>query len=227
MRRLLALLGLLTLPLAAVAQPTPLAETALHLSETAEVTRAPNEVVATLRAESRAGSSAAAQEAVNRAIAAAVARAQAIPGIRVSTGGYWTNRVDEGRTWQAAQQITLRSAEGAPLLDLVGALQGQGLAMAGLNWTLTRDAARDAREEAARLALDALRKRAEAVAGQLGLVVAGLKEVRIDAPDHGPRPMPMAMAAARGGPAPAPPVAVAEDLPVAATVEAVVILRPR
>jgi predicted secreted protein len=229
MRRLfllgpLGLIGLLALP--AAAEPTPLAETMLHIAETAEVTRAPDEVVAVLRAEARASTAAAAQEAVNRSIAAAVARAQAVPGMRVATGGYWTSRADQGRSWQASQQLTLRSGDGAALLDLAGALQSQGLAMGGLQWRLTREAQRTAREEASRLALEALRRRAEAVAGQLGMVLVGLSEVRIDVPDHGPRPVPMAMAA-RSDAAPAPPVAVAEDVVVAATVQAVAVLRPR
>jgi uncharacterized protein len=217
MRPILALLALLALPHAATAQ---LAETALHIAETAEVTRAPDEVVATLRAEARAGSAAAAQEAVNRAVTAAVARAQAVPGMRVATGGYWTGRVDDNRAWQAAQQVTLRAADGAALLDLVGVLQGQGLATSSLQWTLTRDTDRGAREEASRLALDALRRRADAV------LVAGLTEVRIDVPDRMPRAAPMMAAAPRAGGA-APPVAVAEDIVVGATVQAVAILRPR
>jgi predicted secreted protein len=232
MRRIPALLGPLALcvmlaaPLAA--QPTPVAETELHIGESAEVARAPDEVVATLRAEARAGTAGAAQEAVNRAIAAAVARAQAVPGLRVSTGGYWTSRVDEGRAWQAAQQVTLRSGNAAALLDLVGTLQGQGLAMSGLHWQLTRETERAAREEASRLALDGVRRRAAAVAEQLGLVLVGLKEVRIDVPERMPRPMPMAMAARSASAAPAPPpVAVAEDVPVQATVQAVAVLRPR
>jgi uncharacterized protein YggE len=241
MRRLLALLALLAAPAAlaplAFAPPalaqipagvTPLAETALHLGETAEVTRAPDEIVATLRADSRAATAAAAQDAVNRAIAAAVARAQATQGVRVATGGYWTTRVDDGRAWQASQQVTLRGADGAVLLELTSALQQQGMALGQLHWQLTRETARTAREEASRLALDALRRRADAVAAQLGLQVVGLREVRIDAPDRAPRPMPMAMAPARAASAPAaPPVAVAEDVVVAASVEAVVVLRPR
>ncbi|WP_372624451.1 SIMPL domain-containing protein [Falsiroseomonas sp.] len=234
MRRALLLAAFMTpvvaLPIGGAAQPAPgaapLAETELHIGERAEVTRAPDEVVATLRAEARAGSAAAAQEAVNRAVTAAVARARAVQGVRVSTGGYWTNRVDQGRSWQAAQQITLRGTEATALLELAGTLQEQGLAMGGLHWQLTRDAARAAREEASRLALEALRRRAQAVADQLGLQMVGLKEVRIDAPDHGdPRPM-MAMAARSASAAP-PPVAVAEDVVVSAAVQAVAILRPR
>lgn len=227
MRRILALLALLGLPFAAAAQPTPIAETALHIAETAEVIRAPDEVVATLRAEARAGSAAAAQEAVNRAVTAAVERARAVTGVRVSTGGYWTSRVDQGRSWQAAQSVTLRSGDARALLELAGALQEQGLATGGLHWQLTREATRTAREEASRLALDALRRRAQAVAEQLDLVLVGLKEVRIDAPDRGPGPRPMAeMAMARASAAP-PPVAIAEDVVVSATVEAVAVLRPR
>jgi predicted secreted protein len=204
---------------------TPWPETALHLSETAEVARAPDEVVAVLRAEARGASAAAVQEAVNRAMAQAIACAAAVPGVSAATGGYWTTRVQDGGTWQASQQLTLRSGNGAALLELAGALQQQGLTLGGLNWTLRRDTQRVAREEAAQLALDALGRRADAVAAQLGLVVVGLREVRIDSPDRGPRPM-MAMAAARAASA-APPVAVAEDIQVAATVEAVAILRPR
>jgi predicted secreted protein len=236
MRRLVALallvapaaLALLAAP-AARTQPapgiTPWPETALHLSDTAEVARAPDEVVAVLRAEARGGSAAAVQEAVNRTMAQAIARAAAVPGVSATTGGYWTTRVQDGGSWQASQQLTLRSGNGAALLELAGALQQQGLMLGGLNWTLRRDTQRVAREEAAQLALDAIRRRADAVAAQLGMVVVGLREVRIDAPDRGPRPM-MAMAAARTASA-APPVAVAEDIQVAATVEAVAILRPR
>lgn len=223
----LCLIPALGAPVALRAQPAPLPETTLHLGESAEVMRAPDEVMATLRAEARAASAAAAQEAVNRAVAAAVARARSVAGVRVATGGYWTNRIDEGRAWQASQQVTLRGSDAAPLLELVGQLQGQGLATSSLSWQLTREAARAAREEASRLALDALRRRAEAVAAQLDLQVAGLREVRIDAPDRPiPRPAPMLASRAASAPA-APPVAVAEDVAVSATVEAVVVLRPR
>ncbi|MBU8536456.1 SIMPL domain-containing protein [Falsiroseomonas tokyonensis] len=208
----------------ALAQPAGLTETLLHLGETAEVTRAPDEVVATLRAEARAGTAAAAQQAVNRAIAAAVTRAQATPGIQVSTGGYWTGRVEEQRNWQASQAVTLRGGDGPALLELAGTLQGQGLAMVSLDWTLRRETERAAREEAARLALEALQRRAAAVAQQLNLQLVGLREVRIDAPERGPRPM--AMAARSSVSSSAAPVAVAEDAVVRATVEAVAVLRP-
>jgi predicted secreted protein len=210
------------------AQPAGVAETLLHIAETAEVTRAPDEVVAVLRAETRAATAAAAQEAVNSSIAAAVARARTVAGVQVSTGGYWTarlegDRVQEGQAWQASQTVTLRGQAAPALLELAGALQSEGLALTSLDWRLTREAARLAREEASGLALDSLRRRAATVAGQLGLELVGLREVRIDAPEREPRPM-MMMAARSGGTA---PVAAAEDAVVSATVGAVVVLRPR
>ncbi|MGG5819296.1 SIMPL domain-containing protein [Falsiroseomonas sp. HW251] len=226
MHRRIALLAVLALPGAALAQ-APAPDTELHIGESAEVSRTPDEIVATLRAEARAANAAAAQEAVNRAITAAVARARGVPGVRVATGGYWTNRVDDNRAWIASQQLTLRGNDGAAVLELVGALQGQGMVTGGLQWTLKPETQREAREEASRLALDALRRRADAVAQQLGLQVAGLKEIRIDVPDRMPRPMAAPMAASARAASGPPPVAVAEDIAVMATVQAVVVLRPR
>jgi predicted secreted protein len=225
MRPFLALALLAAVP--ALAQPAPPAETVLRLSETAEVKRAPDEIRAELRAEARAGTAAAAQAAVNRAVAAAVERARSVPEVRATTGGYWTHRTQEPAGWQAAQVVALRATEAAPLLELAGQLQQSGLALAGLAWTLSDEAERTARAEATRLAIDGLRRRAEAVAAQLGMSVAGIRELRLDAPRH-PPPRPVAMAAmARGASAPPPPVSVPEEATVSATAEADVVLTPR
>jgi uncharacterized protein YggE len=108
------------------------------------------------------------------------------------------------------------------LLELTGALQQAGLASTGLTYRLTREAERAAREEASRLALAALQRRAQAVAEQLGLQLIGLREVRIDAEASA---APRAAMAMRAGAA--SPVAVAEDILVTARIEAVAVLRPR
>ena len=226
---LLALIATATPSLARTgfAQPAQgVPETTLHITETATITRAPDEVVATLRAEARAGTAAAAQDAVNRAIAAVVARARATAGVQVSTGAYWTGRVEDNRSWQATQTVTLRGQDAPALLDLAGVLQGQGLAMQSLHWRLTADTARAARDEASRLAIESLQRRAGMVAGQLGLALVGLREVRIDAPDQPDRPVVMATmrAASSSG---AAPVSVAQDVAVSANVQAVAVLRPR
>jgi uncharacterized protein len=234
MRRTIAplLAAVLTVGLAmpAAAQPAatpPSGETLLHLSDSATVLRAPDEIAATLRVEARAASAAAVQEQVNRAMTAALERARAVPGVQASTGRYgtWQNQ-DPPRAWHASQTLQLRGPDSTPLLELVGTLQGQGLALSDLSWRLTREAEREAREEASRLAIEALRRRAREVAGQLGLGVAGIRELRLDAPEQ-PVPMPRmaTMAASARAPAP-PPVAAPDEAPVSATASAVVVLRP-
>ena len=207
----------------ALAQEAPGA-TRLHLSETAAVTRAPDEVVATLRAEARGGTAQAAQAAVNTAMAAALERARAAPGVTAATGTYWTQRVENPRGWTASQTLSLRAAELPPLLDLTGQLQERGLAMDGFAFRLTRDAKRKAQEEAASQAIDALRARAEAVARQLGLRVERLAEVRVDSAAE-PPPRPFARGVAMSAATAAPPVAQAEDIEVTSTVQAEVLLR--
>lgn len=200
-----------------------LSETVLSLAETAEVLRAPDELHASLRVEARGANAAAVQAQVNRAMEQALAAARGVEGVRATTGGYWTNRMDEGRNWTASQTLNLRAREPAALLDLVGRLQGQGLAMGELSWRLSRAAETAARQEAGRLAIEALRQRAEAVASQLSLQVAGIRALRLDAPEV-PMPRMMAMAAARREAAPAP-VTAPEEVAVSSTASAEILLR--
>ncbi|MDB5369017.1 MAG: hypothetical protein JWP20_575, partial [Roseomonas sp.] len=209
----------------ALPEPAALPTTVLRLSETGEVTRAPDEVRADLRAEARGPDAAAVQAQVNRLAEAALTRARAVEGVRVTTGGYWTNRDSQTRQWNASQRLSLRGSDAAPLLELAGALQAQGLVMDGLNWSLSRPAEQAARQEAGRLAIEALRTRAEAVAGQLGLEVVGIRNLALDAPEA---PMPrMATAAMRGSAGGAPPVSAPEDVTITSTAVAEVVLRRR
>ena len=198
-------------------------ETVLTLSETAEVTRAPDELRATLRAEARGANAAAVQAQVNTVMARALERARAVEGLNVSTGAYWTARNEENRNWTASQSLTLRGADPAPLLELAGALQGQGLVLGGLDWSLSRSQEMAAREEAGRMAVEALQKRAEAVAAQLGLRVANLRSLQIDAPNM-PAPRFRAMAMAARAEAAPPPASAPEPVTVTATATAEFVL---
>jgi predicted secreted protein len=203
----------------------PLTQTLLRLSETGEVTRAPDEISVELRAEARGADAAAVQAQVNRAMAAAMAKARAVPGVLPTTGGYWTNRDSQSRQWNASQRLSLRGKEAAPMLELTGSLQAQGLAMDGLNWSLSRETAQAARQEAGQLAIAALRTRAAAVAAQLDMEVAGIRNLALDAPEA---PMPRMAMAMRGASANAPPpVSAPEDITVSSTATAEVVLRAR
>ncbi|MBO1081410.1 SIMPL domain-containing protein [Roseomonas haemaphysalidis] len=201
-------------------------ETLLRLSEAGEVSRAPNELRLDLRAEARGTEAAAVQAQVNRAVQGALERAKAVSGVRASTTGYWTNR--EGppnRAWVASQRIALRGSDPAPLLELAGALQSQGLALDNMSWTLSREETQAARQQAGKLAIDQLRARAAAVAEQLGMEVAGIRQISLDAPEP---PMPRMAMAMRAEARPAPPPAAApEDVTVTANVTAEVVLRAK
>ncbi|WP_198382357.1 SIMPL domain-containing protein [Roseomonas sp. KE2513] len=197
--------------------------TLLRLAEAAEVTRVPNEVSATLRYEAREASPAATQAAVNRTMAAALETARGAAGVTASTGTYGTYRQEDPPRWVASQSLNLRAPDQSALLDLLGTLQSRGLALAGMGHGLTRDAQRTARQEATALALDALRRRADALAAGIGMRVERIAEINLDTGDV-PPPRPMMAAMARGAPA---PVAQAEDIVVTASAQAVVVLVPR
>ena len=203
--------------------------TRLSLSETATVTVPPDELAAVLRAEATAPTPAEAQRMVNTTMADALARAREVAGVTAGTGGYGVFRdAAKPERWQASQSLTLRSADGAALLTLVGVLQQKGLAVSDLHWQLSDAAERRAQAEATRRAVAALRARVDEAAGLLGLAFVRFNAVRLDA-QRPVRPLMRMMSvtpAAAAAPAP-PPSAAAEDIPVSATVEAEAALAPK
>jgi predicted secreted protein len=200
----------------------------LSLSETATVMAAPDELAATLRAEATAPTASEAQRQVNAAMADALAHAKRTPGVVAATGGYGVFRdtATKPERWQASQTLALRSADGAPLLTLVGTLQQKGLAIGDLHWQLSDDATRKAQAEAMRRAIGALRSHVDEAAGLLGLSFVRFVTVQLQTPPlfH---PAMRAMAVAASAPAPTPPSAESEDVPVSATVSAEASLAPK
>jgi predicted secreted protein len=208
-------------------------DTILRLAESATVMVTPDELAASLRAEAVAPNAQDAQKRVNEMMRDAVAAAKKIDGITVSTGGYNVWRVsgtpvDRSERWQATQGLNLTGKDAESMLKLIGDLQQKGLAQGNLGWRLSRDTEHSARKEATRQALSGLRGRADEAAEALGLKFASFKEVRLDSvtPPMMPRQLTgvsrmTAMAAAP------PPSAETEDLPVTATAEADILLRPR
>jgi predicted secreted protein len=208
-----------------------MAETLLHLGETATVMAAPDEIAAALRVEATSATAADAQARVNAIMQDALTRARSVAGLAVSTGGYGVWRVgptaqDRTERWQAGQTLDLSGHDDSALLKLVGELQQKGLAVSSLGWRLSRQAERRAHQEATKQALAALRGRVDEAAALLDLRFEQFKEVRLDG-QAAPRPMfrsaPRAMAAG----APPPPSAVPEDVAISATAEADAILQPR
>jgi uncharacterized protein len=229
------LLPLLSLGLlCAVAPPLAYADdTVLKLSETATVMVGPDELAASMRAEAIAPTAQDAQKRVNELMAAAIAAAKKVSGITVSTGSYNVWRVaapptDRNERWQSGQSLNLSGKDAEAMLKLVGDLQQMGLLQSNLLWRLSRDSEHKARQEATRQALSSLRARADEAAEILGLRFDSFREVRLDSvapPPIMPR-LQMATRATMAAPAP-PPNAEAEDLPVTASAEADVMLKPR
>ncbi len=101
-----------------------------------------------------------------------------MPGVTASTGGYGVYRDASVKPerWQASQTLALRSADGASLQELVGALQQKGLAVSDLHWQLSDAAQHDAQAKALRQAISALRARVDDAAGLLGLRSCGFRK---------------------------------------------------
>lgn len=208
-------------------------DTVLRLSETATVMVTPDELAASLRAEAAAPNAQDAQRRVNEMVRDAVATAKAVPGINVATGGYSVWRVapsvaDRSERWQAGQTLNLSGKSAEAMLKLVGDLQQKGLAEGSLGWRLSRETERTARKEATKEALSALRGRADEAADVLGLKFASFKEVRLDnvSPVMMPRQQVGMVRSSMAGAAP-PPTAEADELPVTASAEADILLKPR
>lgn len=207
--------------LAQVAPPT----TVLHLSATGSVQVAPDQLAAELVAQSTSPSAAVAQRQVNTMMANGMKAAQAIVGVDARAVGYSVAPGDEKHaTWVAQQTLELRGADGPALLDLAGKLQERGLALASLDWQLSRPVRLKAHEEATTAALKELQTQAASAAATLGMHVDHLQDVRMDEASLQPRQLaPMLAAVSRMS---APPQASAAPEEVTAQVSADVLLRP-
>jgi uncharacterized protein len=208
-------------------------DTVLRLAETVTVMVTPDELAATLRAEAIAPNAQDAQRRVNDMMRDALEGAKKAAGVTVSTGGYNVWRVgmipqDRAERWQAGQSINLSGKDAEAMLKLVGDLQQKGFVQSNLGWRLSRETEHAARQNATKQALSGLRGRADDAAEILGLRFASFREVRLDSvtpPPVIPRSQTfMARAAMSPG---QPPSAEPEDLPVTASAEADILLKPR
>ncbi len=214
------------------ARPACADDTILKLSESATVMAAPDELAASMRAEAVAPTAQDAQKRVNEMMGSAVAAAKKVSGIVVSTGSYsvWrtaASPTDRAERWQSGQSLNVTGKDAEAMLKLVGDLQQMGLVQSNLLWRLSRDSERKARQDATKQALSTLRARADEAAEILGLRFASFREVRLDSVAPPPILPRMQMATRNDVVTSPPPNAEAEDMPVTASAEADVVLKPR
>jgi predicted secreted protein len=205
-------------------------QTTLVLSETAarEVTQ--DTLVAVLAVRAEADAPRAAQAAVNQAMTAAVEKASAVAAVRAATGGYRVyqehDREGQPRGWIAEQDLRLTAREAAPLLELAGVLQEDGLLLNGLAYQLSAEARRAIEDELALEAIAALRRRAEQVAASVAMQVETIATLRVGEVAEEPPIRPM-MRTTMAEAAAAPPVALPDVETVSTRVQAELILAPK
>ncbi|MFN4309952.1 MAG: SIMPL domain-containing protein [Ferrovibrio sp.] len=212
--------------------------TLLALNEQAERDVTPDTIRARLVAQASSEQAAAAQASVNAAMARALARVRSV-GLDVETGGYSTWQEAPARpqalpagakppapVWRAQQSMILTAKEDAKLLDVVGILQGEGLALQELGYMISREQQRAVQDDLVAEALQRLTARAQRAAAALGMDFAGWARIGV----HGggvSRPMLMRAAEAKGVAAGVPPVTAAGEQTVSMTVDGEAILKRR
>jgi len=234
MARRLPFFGLIIITVLAFAAPALAdepARTKLVLSATATREVEQDTLVGVLSAHAEAASARAAQATVNRMMTAAVETARAVASVRAASGGYRVHQQydKDGRpgAWVADQDLRLTSREAAPLLELVGTLQADGLNVNGLSYQLSAEARRALEDELTVEAIQTLRSRADRVATSMGMRVLAITTLQVgEAPGQPPiRPM-FRATLAEAAPSP-PPVALPDLETVSASVSAELVLVPR
>ena len=213
------------------AQPAPPPSgTALTLSTHADKTLPRDQLEAELRVEAVDANAARVQADVNRRMTAALAHAKTVAGVAVETTGYsvYQERDAKGNPtrWHGSQSLRLKSADFPALLNLVGVLQGEGLALSNLAAELSPAAAKAAQNELTDAALKDIRARADRIAATLGTHVERYAELRVGNASVPPSPVHFMAARVASSGAEPPPVAVAGDATVSVNVDATVLLAP-
>ena len=141
--------------------------TVLHLTQTAERQMKRDRLLVQLRAEATGSDAKKVQADINRVMAAALEKAKSVAGVKVESSGYSVFEEHDGNLssrWHGSQGLRLSGGDFAAVLGVAGDLQGMGLAMSGLSYELSPEAARTAEDELTSEALTRLRSRAERVA---------------------------------------------------------------
>lgn len=211
-------------PAASADTGTPSSHTVLHVSGRGSVESPPDLLSATLVAHAEGTAPATVQAHTNDMVRRAMGMARGVNGVTAEAGGYNVSQDNstgpKQGSWTARQTIRIKSRDTDALLALVGRLQGAGLLLNGLDWSLSPEHRKELIRAAEKLAVDDMRQRAQAVAGDLGMKLTAITEVTVnEGMDIRPRMM-MARADVAG------PVATPESQSVEASVSATATLTP-
>jgi len=205
--------ALLIAPFFAFAVPMAAqAQTDLTIAATGQVSVPPDEATAALTVQAQDTTAAKVQAEVNTVMAKALALAKAVPGVKVTTGGYgsYTVNPDNNAPQQFAAQQTIQlsmmAPAGAPSADfsnLLGTLQQNGLLLNSFSGDLSDTGQRQAQQAAITDALTQIQAQASSIATNLHEQVGIMKSLNVNAAANSePRPMMMMAMAKNAAPAP-------------------------
>jgi len=223
--QLLALAALLC----AVALPAD-AQTELDLSATGQTIVPPDEMNASLQAQSTQADAASAQADINKAMKAALDLSRATPGVIATTGGYNVfQTTPDGASapqFQASQslQLVIPAPDGtapASFNALVGQLQQNGLLLNNLDGDLSTAGQRAAQKAAIGDAIAQIQSQAAIVAEKLNVQVGEIKTLNLSVNAPGPVFRPM-LAMAKMDATAAPPQSAPDNITIQANISATI-----
>lgn len=173
--------------------------TYLNLSVTERIEAQEDILVATLSVEKEGADPKQVQNDINKLTLQAVTKAKALSNITVSTEQYYVYKSNlkansNTKTWHGTQRIQLQSTSTEILLKLVGDLQGLGLLVQGLHYSISSERIDQIRDAMMEKAIINLIKKAERVGNTLNKKHVKLIDINVGesyAPDF-LRPMMMA-----------------------------------
>ncbi len=202
----------------------------LNLSATESIQVPQDTLQATLEYSAQGADRTAIQAEVNSAIREALQVLENSNGIKFSTLQYYVYALNPGRgqgsqVWRAQQGLRLESTDSVAVLDLVGALQGDGLHVTSLSYKLSDQAYEQASQSLMQAALSRLQVSAQETANQLGKGQSALIEVSLDG-NRGGGGYPMMRAMAMEADSMQTPSASPGETTVSVTVTAKALLAP-
>jgi predicted secreted protein len=225
----LALGAALSSPIPALAADQTGSDLTLMLSQQATKTIPPDRIRVEMKIEAVGEDPRRLQADVNRRMAAALATAKTNPSVTAETGAYsvYPEGSGEHPRWHVIASFALNSADFGAAMALAGDLQATGCLMSSMQFSLAPETLAAAADGLTATALAELRKRAAAVAKDLGTTVDRFQTITIGPVGEPFLPRRMFAAAALSASA-APPVAEPADATVSLTINADIMLaQPR
>jgi predicted secreted protein len=205
------ILMMLLTPLAAAAQPAmlPAPSGVVNLNASAASEADNDTMMITLYSELQTADAASGSATVNKALAAAISTAKQYPKVTTRSGGYNSYPVfDRGNkitAWRIRADLMLESKSFQDAGELAGKLQGTGMLLSGMSFSLSRDARAVLEKQLTQSALKSFGEHASLIADALAFSGYSIREISVQSGGSTP-PRPLAFARSAAPSDAAPPV---------------------